>query len=63
MGKIPRTFAFGNILEAGTDIYREMLDTEAFSFYRSELMEKKALLKGNGTMLKKIEEVNSNGCC
>lgn len=63
MGEIPGAFAFGNILEAGTDIFREMLDTEAFSFYRSELMEEKALLKGNGTMLKKIEEVNSNGCC
>jgi len=38
MGEIPRTLVFGNILKASLDIFRELIDKEAFSFYGSELM-------------------------
>lgn len=41
MGEIPRTLVFGNILNAGPDMFRNLVDKEAFSFYGSELMKER----------------------
>lgn len=40
-GEIPRTLVFGNILNAGPDMFRNLVDKEAFSFYGSELIKER----------------------
>ncbi len=51
MGKIPREFVFGNLLELGgkEEKFDQLMSSQAFSFYMSELLSEKALLgRDNG---------------